>query len=543
MRSGIIDRATRRMGLSHRRKFTGIEMVGGRIAIAMGIAMWLAAGAALADERIQQDPVSSKDRAVMRSLTQEVAERIRDSLDGNTWTEQPDHVLYRLSEQKWNRLLRDAMNLPKWVEFSVQQRTRFESISHPWRRGQLGETDVQIPQRTNVRLGVTQGPFSLLFEGIDARTNGQSLPNDFNGPFLVNQTDILQLFASATYRDTLGTGLRTDVHVGRFTFEFGSTRLVGRRLFLNVTNTFDGVHVNVGRDNRWRMRAFFTEPVLIDPTHLDNQNSRQTFWGTTGEFRQLPWMIIGPYYLGLNDSVSPTRRVINTYGLRIYKSAVNQDLFNQLDGDNDGILTGGLGLDYELEGTVQTGTRGNTDFFAYMGHAQAGYTFNAFWYPRFVVEYEYASGTRTPGGSQNQTFDGLFGIRRFDMMATGNFGPFFRSNISSPGWRVVVNPSTDIQVFLKQRFWYLAQARDAFSGSNQPGFGALQDITGGSGNYLGHDLELACLWRIGTNLILEAGYDHWFKGSYFERLPASAGLPPGGDKDSDFFYGSIQVRL
>jgi len=530
------------MGLSHCRKLTGIEMVGARIVTA-GIAMWLVTGAALADEGIQRDPVSSKDKAVTRSLTQGVAERIHDSLDGNTWTEQPDHVLYRLSEQKWNRLLRDAMNLPRWVEFSVQQRTRFESISHPWRHGQLGETDVQIPQRTNVRLGVTQGPFSLLFEGIDARTNGQSLPNDFNGPFLVNQTDILQLFASATYRDTLGTGLRTDVHVGRFTFEFGSTRLVGRRVFLNVTNVFDGAHVNVGRDNRWRVRAFLTEPVLIDPTHLDKQSSNQVFWGTTGEFRQLPWMIIGPYYLGLNDSVSPTRRVFNTYGLRIHKNPANPDMFSQLDADDDGILTGGQGLDYELEGAVQTGTRGDTDFFAYMGHAQAGYTFNAPWYPRFLAEYEYASGTRTPGGSQNQTFDSLFGIRRFDMMQTGNFGPFPRSNISSPGWRLVVKPSTDIQVFLKQRFWYLAQARDAFSGSNQPGFGALQDVTGGSGNYLGHDLELACLWRIGSNLILEAGYDHWFKGSYFERLPASAGLPPGGDKDSDFFYGSIQVRL
>ncbi|MDZ4732762.1 MAG: alginate export family protein [Nitrospirota bacterium] len=525
------------------RKISGHETVGVRVVPAIGIAMLLLTGAALADEGVPQNPVAMPDRAVEQSLTQGVVERIRDSQDRNTWTEQPDHVLYRLSEQKWNRLLRDAMNLPKWVEFSAQQRTRFESISHPWRRGQLGETDVQIPLRTHVRLGVTQGPFSLLFEGVDARTNAQSLPNDFNGRFVVNRTDILQLFASGTFHDTLGTGLRTDVHVGRITFEFGSTRLIGRRVFLNVTNAFDGVHVNVGKENRWRVRAFFTEPIQIDPTQLDKQNSKQTFWGTMGEFRQLPWMIVGPYYLGLNDSVSPTRRVVNTYGLRIHKNPASPDLFNQVDDDDNGIFAGDLGLDYELEGIVQTGTRGNQDFFAYMGHAQAGYTFNAPWYPRFVTEYDYASGTRTPGGSQSQTFDSLFGIRRFDMMPTGNFGPFFRSNISSPGWRVVVKPTPGLQVILKQRFWYLAQAQDAFAGSNQPGFGALQDITGGSGNYLGHDLELACLWRIDTNLILEAGYDHWFKGSYFDRLPTSAGLPSGGSKDADFFYGSIQVRL
>lgn len=510
--------------------------------VSIGLAMWLTSGVALAEESAVRDPAAREESAI-QNLTQGVRERIRTSLEGSTWTEQPDHVLYRQSEQKWNRLLRDALNLPNWVELSAQQRTRFESISHTWRAGQLGQTDMQIPQRTNVRLGVTQGPFSLLFEGVDSRTNGQNLPNDFNGPSLVNQADIMQLFASATFRDTFGTGLRTDVHVGRFTFEFGSTRLIGRHVFLNLTNSFDGVHVNVGKGDQWRVRAFFTEPKQIDPLNLDTQNSKQVFWGTMGEFKQLPWMITEPYYFGLNDSVSAIKRVIDTYGLRVYKKPITPDLFDQIHDHEDGILSGIAGADYEFEGAVQTGTRGNTDVFAYMVHAQAGYTFYVPWYPRFVMQYDYVSGTNTPGGSQNQTFDDLFGIRVFDMMPTGNFGPFPRSNVSSPGWRIVVSPRKDLQVFLKQRFWYLAQARDAFIRSNQPGFGALQDSTGGSGNSLGHDLQLSGIWRVGTNLILEAGYDHWFKGSYFDRLPGSAGLPSGGNKDSDFFYVSMNVRL
>jgi hypothetical protein len=96
----------------------------------------------------------------------------------------------------------------------------------------------------------------------------------------------------------------------------------------------------------------------------------------------------------------------------------------------------------------------------------------------------------------------------------------------------------------------LAQAKDAFVGSGT-GRGGLQDATGNSGNYLGHDLELATSWDlelatswdIHSNLILQAGYQHWFKGTYFDRLPASAGLPPGGEKDTDYFYFHIEVRL
>ncbi len=483
------------------------------------------------------------DDHVLPIFPQSMIDQFHTSLTGATWVEQPDHVLYRASEQKWNRLLRDTVSLPNWVELSLQHRTRFESVSHPWRQGQLGDTDMQIPQRTHVRVGVTRGPFSFLFEGIDARTHAQTLPNDFNSSLLVNQTDILQLFVAATFRDIFGTGIRTDVHVGRFTFEFGSTRLVGRRVFLNSTQAFDGFHVHISKPGQWKMRAFLTEPIRIDSTEIDKQSAKYLFWGTTGEFRQLPWMVVGPYYLGLNDSVSSTRRVINTYGLRLHKAPTNPDFFNLLDEEESSFLSGSLGFDYELEGAIQTGTRGDKDFFAHMGHAQAGYTLNTTWYPRFVAEYHYASGTNSPEGSQSQTFDSLFGIRRFDLMATGIFGPFARSNISSPGWRFVLKPRSDLQIFLKQHFWYLAQAKDAFVGSNQPGSAALQDPTGSAGNYLGHDLELAAIWWVSSNLIFEAGYDHWFKGSYFDRLPASAGLPPDSHNDSDYFYASMQVRL
>ena len=472
----------------------------------------------------------------------EVTERVRTSLQGETWHEQPDHVLYRLSQQKWSRVLRDALGLPNWVEFSLRNRTRWEAVSHTWRRGQLGQNDVQAVLKSNLRLGATRGPFSVLFEGYDTRNNGQDQPNDFSAG-VVNQADILQLFASGTFLDTFGSGLRTDAHAGRFTFEFGSTRLVGRNVFPNVVNAFDGLHVNIGHGQEWRARTFLVEPRLLDSREPDEQSARQVFWGMTGELRQNPWAIVGPYYLGLNDTVSATRRVINTFGVRVHKNPGSPVFFQKLHEDDDDvdILNGMDGFEYELEGTVQTGTRGQRDFFAYMTVAAVGYTFHAPWSPRIRVLYDYASGTRSPGGSQNQTFDPLFGLRMFDMMVTGHFGPFFRSNISSPGWRVDVRPSQSLKVWVKQRFWYLAQAKDAIVGSGTGG--GLQDVTGNAGNYLGHEVELATSWNIHSNLMFQAGYEHWFKGTYFDRLPSSAGLPPGGEKDTDYFFVSVEVRL
>ena len=136
------------------------------------------------------------------------------------------------------------------------------------------------------------------------------------------------------------------------------------------------------------------------------------------------------FFFGLNDQRlqnNNLHRTYSTYGLRLFKSPAIGE------------------FDYEFEGAIQTGRLGNVDHFAYNPNAEAGYTVNLPWTPRFLAQYTYSSGTRTPGGSQNGDFDPLFGARNFDLMPTGNFGPFFRSNISSPGWRLIVKPAQDCQ--------------------------------------------------------------------------------------------------
>ena len=445
---------------------------------------------------------------------------------GKNWIEPADAVLNRRRNMEWSRYVKTAMHLPDWVDLGLENRTRFESYDHPWRANQViggGQTDSQVLLRSKVRVGLGgNGPFRFLFEGQDSRALSNNAPGDFVNTTTVNEFDILQLLGSLTVHNVGGSGLRTDLHFGRMTMDFGLRRYISRNDFRNTINAFDGVHWQIGEGQTWRFRAFLVEPVILNEVQLDEQTARNVFWGTYVESAHVPWFNVNVFYFGLNDQ-EPTNknlhRTYSTYGLRLFKLPATRE------------------FDYEFEGAVQTGHLGTVEHFAYNPNVEAGYTFKLPWTPRFVAQYTYASGTHTPGGSQDGNFDRLFGSRNFDFTATGNFGPFFRSNISTPGWRLIVQPVENVTVTLKQRFWYLAEASAAFVGSG------LQDPTGGSGNNLGHDLELRAQWALSQNMDFDVGYDHWFKGSYFDSPAIIAQMPAGGNKDTDYFYVQMRVRL
>jgi hypothetical protein len=449
---------------------------------------------------------------------------------GKNWIEPADAVLNLRREIEWSRYVKTAMHLPDWIDLGLENRTRFESYDHPWRSTQAiggGGTDAQLALRSRVRVGLGgNGPFRFLFEGQDSRALSNDETGDFKNNTTVNQFDILQLLGSVTLNNVGGSGLRTDLHFGRMTLDFGMRRYVARNDFRNTTNAFDGVHWQIGQDKTWRFRAFLVEPVNRSLEQPDDHSTKSLFWGTYVESEHFPWFNVNAFYFGLNDQQLQNKnlhRTYSTFGLRLFKSpAINE-------------------FDYEFEGAVQTGHLGTVDHFAYNPNVEVGYTFNLPWTPRLLAQYTYASGTRNQGGGQVGTFDPLFGARRFDLNPTGIWGPFFRSNISSPGWRLILKPDDTLTVTVKQRFWYLAEASAVYTG------GLLQDSTGGSGNYLGHDLELraqwAPLWAMRQNLDFDFGYVHWFKGSYFDSPAIIAQMPAGGNKDSDYFYASVRVRL
>jgi hypothetical protein len=422
--------------------------------------------------------------------------------------ETADAVLVSENES-WNRYLHDALGLPSWLDLAVEHRTRFEFLEDPFRPGEP-DTQSQYPQRTRLRVGADgPGPLRFLAELQDSRTHGDG-PRDSTATNIDN-LDVLQLFVSAKTLDLLGSGLRADVHLGRLTLDVGSRRLVARNRFRNTTNSFDGVHLQLGDGEAWRVRAFLTRPVVRDPNYFDDDSSsKRRFWGVAYQDERIGWLRLDAYYFGLRNRERDLE--LHTLGLR-------------------GSRPPGPGqIDYELELIGQLGDMGDRDHSAFAGHAELGYTLDLPWSPRLVGQFDYASGSADPNGDESHTFSFLFGARRFDLVQTGIYGPFRRSNILSPGVRVIVSPHPKVQAQLKFRYWELAQRRDAFVGTG------LRDATGAAGRHLGAEIELRVQWKPTPWLAVDAGYNHWFKGSYLDRV-----ADVSSTSDSDHVY--LQTRF
>ena len=449
---------------------------------------------------------------------QEVLDRIQSANIQPTF-ETADQILHSPSQTQWTRYLRSILQLPRWIDLGIAQRTRGEVLTNPFRVGQSG-TDDQLPLRTRARLGIKVAAFRFLFEFQDSRSIGTD-QGEFINNTLVNKHEIQQLFVSATFQNTFGPGLRTDVHFGRLNLDFGRRRLIARNRFRNTTNAFDGGHLNIGREALWRVRVFLVRPTtqafgVIDELFTE---SNTLFWGLHYETKQQPWLMTNLYYFGLND-VDPgvsNQRQYSTLGGRFYRPWAEGK------------------IDYEIETVWQVGKRVGKDHFAHFQHVELGYTFSVPWSLRIVAQYDYASGTSNPNGNFSQTFDTLFGARRFEYTPTGIFGPFFRSNLSTPGIRTYFKPFPSGTVMVKYRAWYLAQARDAWVGSG------LQDPSGQAGNFLGQDVELRITWKPSTFINVDAGYDHFFKGSFIQTLAQVPGNPPGAD--SDYLYLQAEVKF
>jgi hypothetical protein len=444
---------------------------------------------------------------------------------GKNWIEPADAILNRRQDIDWNRYLKTGLHLPDWVDLGLENRTRFESYDHPWRASQRignGRTDAQIPMRSRVRFGLGgNGPLRFLFEGQDSRSFHSGNPGDFRDTTMINEFDVLQLFGAVKLDNVLGTGLRTDFLFGRFTLDLGIRRLVARNDFRNTTNSFEGFLWQISQTNAWRLKAFVTETVQRDDVSLDTENNKSLFWGTYLENQQFRWFNFDAYYLGLNDlrGAVTSHRSYSTFGGRLFKEPKPGE------------------MDYEIETTWQIGTRGITDHFAHFQHLDIGYMFDRPWTPRLLFHFDYVSGDHKPNDSQDEGFDTLFGARNFEYNPTSMWGPFYRTNLISPGWRLILTPTPSWILEVKHRVWYLAQNKDVFGSSG------LRDPTGNSGGSLGHDMQLRARWRVTRNVDFDFGYVHWFKGSYFDSPAILAQMPAGGNIDSDYFYGQMRVRI
>jgi len=223
--------------------------------------------------------------------------------------------------QKSELHLDKVLRVPEWLHLGLHQRTRYETLNEPWQKGQVNGEHI-VALQTLPSLGIRYQSFRFFAEMIDARVTGSSDRFVTTNSF-VDQTDILQLYGGLGTHNFLGTGLHAEATFGRQTLDIGSRRLIGRNQFRNTINAFDGLHVSLGDNESWQVRAFVLAPVQRLTVKPDTE-ARTLLWGFFLEQRGIKWAHTDLYTFFVEDEIKPgaipgLQRSLIVPGLRIFK--------------------------------------------------------------------------------------------------------------------------------------------------------------------------------------------------------------------------------
>lgn len=445
------------------------------------------------------------------------------------------HATAASPEGPWR--LSPNIGLPDWFQLSGTHRTRYETLDSQFRAGGQGG-DQMLAFRTTVRADLKLEPLSVVGELIDSR---QSLadPGTPIDTSMVNTLELLQGYAAIRLEGPIVDGNKSEFRIGRQTIDLGGRRLVARNSYRNTINAFTGAHWQWTFQEGPALQAFYFLPILRQPsdaaslldnqTEFDDEGFDLQFWGIDLRWPGLPGGLTGEFYiLGLHEDDSGRQQTRNrqfyTPGVRWFRAPKKGEWDLDLES---------VGQFGQVRGSTSPADSKDLDHLAHFHHAEAGYTFDVRWTPRAALLYDYASGDGSPTDHESNRFDSLFGARRFDHGPTGIYGAFARSNISSPGYRLAIQPHPALDLGLTHRLYWLASNTDAWTTSG------LRDPRGGSGSCIGHQLEGHVRWDIiPGNVRLEVGGAHLFAGGFVHDAPNA-----DGQGDTTYGYASVEIRF
>ena len=421
-------------------------------------------------------------------------------------------------EQPWR--LGKALNAPDWLKISGSIRPRYETLSNTLVAGRTGGDEL-LNLQTILKAEINAGSFVVGGEFLDSRriagNGGGGVPGE------IDVLEPAQAYLAWRPKDFLQQGATLDLTLGRFTMDVGSRRLIARANYRSILQGFDGARAIWTNNDDLKVTTFYTHPVSRlpsdAPSALDNEaalNDRLDnvdFGGLSVE-APLPFSIIGEAYLfDLKEddaSDNATRnRDLSTLGARLRIAPAKSK------------------FDFDLEYASQTGHVRATasaadttdlDHDADMLHAQIGYTFDAPWSPRLALQYDQASGDRSPSAQSNERFDSLFGDRAFEFGPTSIYGVIARTNLIGPGVRLEVKPDEQSEANISIRRLQLESDTDSFANSG------VRDASGASGSDVGTQFEVRYRrWLIPDSLRLAIGGAAVTRGDFLKSAPNATG--------------------
>ncbi len=426
--------------------------------------------------------------------------------------------------------------LPGWLSLSLQNRTRYETLNHSFRSGGTGSDQV-LSLRTLIQATLhLNSIFKIQLEFQDSRSELA----DFGTPIstsIVNSVELLEANIQLYLKDLFQSGSHSILRGGRLTLGVGKRRLVARNRFRNTKNAFTGIDGIWQSKNENQIRLFLTSPVNRKPTSsfrllnndvsFDSESFDRILWGVFIASSKLPWNHKGEIYLiGYHEEDSQKEATLNrklySPGFRIYRP--NQK--GQMDYEWESIFQFG-----SSRATTSLADIQDLNHFAQFHHFEIGYSFHCIWSPRLIAAYDFASGDNNPNDGKNGRFDTLFGASVFDFGPTSIYQAFNRSNIHGPGIKLILKPIPQMVAYLHYRVFWLASDTDLWSGNSD-----LQDSTGNSDSFLGHQIFTRGTWQIMGNVQLEGGLVYRIDGDFQNEAPNAPRL-------GNTLYSYVSVTL
>jgi Alginate export len=345
----------------------------------------------------------------------------------------------------------------------------------------------------------------IYFEAIDAQYEGASLP-----PLRIDQSrsDILNAFFDWRLLDV--NGQPWYVRGGRQELGFGSQRLVSPLDWANTRRTFDGVRM-FSRKKETDIDLFWTQPVIPDPSSLDQVDGNQHFAGAWYSKRPNETDVRDLYLLYLGNSAPAAQLDAPVPGFDLWTMGARQ--------------AGNLGaFRYDHEAMLQLGDQGTADILAgavTLGHGHHWASLPGG--PTLWLYYDWASGDRTPGSGKRNTFHQLFPFGHYYLGSADVVG---RQNVHDVSLHWVAWPRPWLNFNTQFHNFSLATSTDALY--NAGGTATRQDLSGAAGRSIGQELDFFWNVHVGPHSDFLAGYSRLFAGRFLRET---------GPADSpDLFY-------
>jgi hypothetical protein len=345
-----------------------------------------------------------------------------------------------------------------------------------------------------------QDKVRLYVEYIDAQIYNQNLPPR---PIDVNKSDLLNAFMDVKLVDLDGSPVY--VRGGRQELCFGSQRLISPLDWANTRRTFEGVQL-FRYSEKFDASAFWTQPVIINPTDFDSVDDKQNFSGAWFTYRPVKGQAIDLYYLNLDNANQ------NVLGEFVKKSRVkgsfNTSTFGTRYAGNQGDFL------FDFEGMYQFGPWSNQNSSAGAYTTDVGWSFSKLpMTPQLWAGYDFAAGDHHPGTTDTHgTFNQLFPFGHYYFGFLDLVG---RMNIEDINFEAVAWPTKWVTCCAQYHLFRLDASRDALYG---PASQVIRvDPTGRAGRDVGNELDLWTNFHVAQNQDIWIGWSKLYEGSFLKK--------------------------